>query len=84
MTREQALPYVSFCVDDAMAYRSIDDMPDNARLIGWQCGFEPLFVAVWSYLGVRLSDNEAETIAVDLLEERKWFSDEPQDADYII
>jgi len=30
----------------------------------------PVFIAVWSYLGLRLDDNEAETIAVDLLEER--------------
>jgi hypothetical protein len=86
MTREQALPYVSFCVDDAMGIRSIDDMPDNARLIGWQCGFEPLFVAVWSYLGVRLSDYEAEMLATDLLMERKWFADNdnPSEPDYIL
>jgi len=70
MTREQAIPYISVCVDDALSVRSIDNMPFNARLVAWQCGFEPLFVAVRSYLGVRLSDNEAETIAGDLLEER--------------
>ena len=34
MTREQAIDYVSFCVDNALAERSIDDMPGNARLIG--------------------------------------------------
>jgi len=38
MTREQAVDYVSFCVDDALSERSIDDMPDNARLVGWRCG----------------------------------------------
>jgi len=84
MTREQALPYISFCVDDALAERSIDDMPNNARLIGWQCGFEPLFVAVWSYLRVELDDEEAEELATTLLMERKWFSDGPKAADYII
>jgi len=34
MTREQAVDYVSFCVDDVLSERSIDDMPDNARLVG--------------------------------------------------
>jgi hypothetical protein len=84
MTREQATPYISFCVDDALAVRSIDDMPANARLIGWQCGFEPLFVAVWSYLNVRLDDDDAMSIAMDLLDERKWFSGRPTFPDYII
>jgi hypothetical protein len=90
MTREQAIPYISLCVDDALSERSIDDMPANARLVGWQCGFEPLFVAVWSYLGdtqgrsTRLDDAEAEEIATELLVERKWFSDGLRPADYII
>jgi len=84
MTREQAIPYVSFCIDDALSERSIDEMPNNARLVGWQCGFEPLFVAVWSYLNVELEDAEAEEIARDYLTERKWFAREPTEADYII
>lgn len=73
MTREQALPYVSRCVDDALSDRSIDDMPANARLVGWQCGFEPMFVAVWSMFGDKLSDLDAEEIAADRLEEAGWF-----------
>ena len=86
MTREQAIPYISRCVDDALSDRSIDDMPANARLVGWQCGFEPLFVAVWSYLpDVRLYDDDAIEIAIDRLREAKWFAQgivtEP---DYII
>ena len=87
MTREQALPYISRCVDDALSDRSIDDMPANARLVGWQCGFEPMFVAVWSYLpGVRLDDEEAVEIAVDRLREALWFArnDEPNEPDYIL
>ena len=82
--RKQALPYVALCIDDALSVRSIDDMPDNARLVGWQCGFEPMFVAVWSCLGVCLTNREAESLAVDLLQERKWFSGEPSNPDYII
>jgi hypothetical protein len=84
MTREQALSYVGYCVDDALSERSISDIPANARLVGWQCGFEPMFVAVWSYLDVRLDDQDAEDIATDLLTEKKWFSGEPTSADYII
>jgi len=84
VTKDLALPYVSFCVDDAMAERSIDDMPSNARLIGWQCGFEPMFVAVWSYLDVSLDDDDAAQIAINMLEERGWFSTEISYPDYIL
>jgi hypothetical protein len=82
LTRDQAREYISFCVDDALNERSIDDMPDNARLVGWQCGFEPFIVAVWSYLpGIKLLDVDAEDIATDLLVERAWFSTMGVDGD---
>ena len=89
MKRKDALPYISVCLDDALSVRSIDDMPANARLVGWQCGFEPLFVAVWSYLpGVKLDAEEAEEIASGYLAERNWFARTPAGmptpADYII
>jgi hypothetical protein len=86
MTREQAMPYVSYALDDALSPHDIKDIPANARLVGWQCGFEPLFVAVFSYLDVKLDDAEAEDIARDYLQERKWFTDNdsPPDADYVI
>ena len=84
MTREQALPYVSFGVDDAMAERKPSEMPPHARLVGWQCGFEPLFVAVWSYLDVEIDDGDAIELATDLLVEKKWFAGEQREPDYII
>jgi|KBSMisStandDraft_5_1062788.scaffolds.fasta_scaffold1222250_2 hypothetical protein len=34
MTREQAIAYVSFCLDGALSERSIDDMSGHARLVG--------------------------------------------------
>jgi hypothetical protein len=74
MNREQALPYVAYAVDDALSERRVDEMPANARLVGWQCGAEPLFVAVWSYLGGRLDDDEATDLAIDLLLEKNWFA----------
>lgn len=76
MTKDDAMPYLSYAVDDALSERNIADMPTNARLVGWQCGFEPLFVAVWSYLpDTTLDDTEAEGIAADLLNEKNWFGD---------
>jgi hypothetical protein len=93
MTRDDALPYVGYCVDDALTERRLDEMPADprlVRLVGWQCGFEPLFVAVWSYLpDTALDPAEAEEIAADLLLEKKWFADVTDDgtappADYVI
>lgn len=115
MNREQALPYVSFVVDDSGNGREIGADPhayvrpgnrsrlltDNRTepesmcypsvLVGWQCGFEPLFVAVHSCLDVRLDDDEAEEMAREFLEERGWFAanpgfptDDDHSADFII
>lgn len=84
MNREQAIPYIGYAVDDALSERRAKDMPDNARLVGWQCGFgDPMFVAVWSYLGVPLDDDEAEELAFDLLDEKSWFAGRNIAADYI-
>jgi len=95
MNRSDAIPYVSFVVDDAGCGRELnadphaiireggdDSLPSRerkgfkyaSRLIGWQCGFEPLFVAVHSYLDVELEDTEAEDMAREYLEERGWFN----------
>lgn len=89
MTRADVLPYVSFVLDDALsADHELADVVNNPRavFVGWQCGFEPLFVAVFSYLDVDLDDDEAEDIARDYLLERGWFADASADnhADYII
>jgi hypothetical protein len=85
MTREQALPYISYVLDDALSVHPLSEMLPNATLVGWQCGFEPLFVAVQSYLpDVKIEAGEAEEIASDYLDEIKWFADGPTDADYVI
>lgn len=85
MKREDALKYVGYCVDNALAERKVEEIPYNARLIGWQAGAELMFVAVWSCLGGRVSDDEAEELALDLLEEKKWFDDgQVTKPDYII
>lgn len=96
LTRQNVAEYVSFVVDDAGAARPLGADPhaivreagDAFRypsvLVGWQCGFEPLFVAVHSYLDDELSDDEAIELASDYLAERGWFTDEPTDPDHII
>ena len=84
MDRKAALPYISFCLDDSLNVRELDNMPKNARLIGWQCGFEPLFVAVWSYMGFELDESSAIDIATDYMRERKWFGDNEREPDYVI
>lgn len=86
MKRETAMRYASYGVDDTGAERDFGEAPENARLVGWQCGFEPMFVVVWSYLGVRLDDDEAEDIARDYLEEKGWFANPEDDnaADYVL
>jgi hypothetical protein len=84
MNRSDALKYVSFAVDNALSERSPAEAPANARLVVWQCGFEPMVVAVWSYLGGRLDDEEAGALATDLLDEKGWFEDGPCEPDYVI
>ncbi len=86
INRKAAMAYCSFAVDDSGNPRRLDEIPTTARLVGWQCGFEPLFVAVWSYLpGITLDESDAEELATDLLRERGWFGDAGErDADYII
>ena len=89
MTREQAIPYVAFVVDDAGNGRELGADPtaivrDDSVLVGWQCGFEPLFVSVHSYLNVPVDLEEAQDAARDFLAERNWFgADGPTDADYL-
>lgn len=92
MKRSAVIPYVSFLVDNALSARKCDssEVLPTDTLVGWQCGFEPLFVAVRSYLGDTdgnldiVDESDAEEIAREYLEEIKWFSDESRDADYVI
>lgn len=85
MNRARALPYVSLAVDDCMSERKVSEAPRNAILVGWQCGFEPLFVAVWSGISANALDtDDAVELATDLLVERHWFADGPTEPDYVI
>lgn len=59
-------------------------MPDNAVLVGWQAGFEPMFVAVWSYFGGKIREESAVEIATDFLSEISWFAGPPTDPDWVL
>ena len=62
MTREEAIRYVSYQVDDAHNRREAKpgDVNSDDRLVGWHQGLETLFVAVRSHLpGVKLTDEVA-------------------------
>ena len=89
MDRSSALAYVSYVADDALSFESLSDenrvVLGNAVLVGWRCGFEPLFVAVHSYLGCELTDEEVVEIATDGLKEIGWFADNNiTEPDYIL
>lgn len=68
----------------AIVRESGDRFNYPSRLVGWQCGFEPLFVAVHSYLDVFVDDSDAEEMAQEFLAEIGWFEVEQTPADYIL
>jgi hypothetical protein len=84
MKRSDALKYIGHHVDDA---QSTDEKPVTCRttLVGWQCGFEPMFVAVNSYLPDCIVDeSEAIDLAWDSLDEKGWFDgSESRPPDYV-
>lgn len=85
MTRAQAIPFVAYLLDDALSEHPLSDILPNAVLLGWRCGFEPLFVAVQSYLpDTEVDRDEATEVAVCFLIERGWFVGNPSSPDYVI
>jgi hypothetical protein len=98
LIRVHALPYVSYVVDDAGNGREFEADPHaiirwahestewkySSVLVGWQCGFEPVFVAVHSYLDVEVSSEDAVEMARNYLEEIEWFRPKLAEPDFII
>ena len=75
MTRQDAEKHVRYRLDTAESDES-QALLDKCTLVGWQCGFEPLFVAVYDYvLDCRPTEEDAEEIASGYLSEIGWFSD---------
>ena len=85
-TQAQALlPYVSHVLDTASSPdHTIADIGPGTYLVAWQCGFEPMVVAVVASYTEAMDVDDAEEIARDWLEEIGWFSGEPAEADYIV
>ena len=89
LSREHAKEFVGYVVDDTGCGRIVgDDMHAVVRedhkggfeygsvLVGWQCGFESMFVAVHSYLDVKLDSEECIEMATEYLDEIGWFSED--------
>jgi hypothetical protein len=86
MTREEAVQFVSYLVDDALNRREAkpSDVVSDDRLIGFNQGLETVFVAVRSYLpGVRLTDEVASNLARHHLTEIGWFGEESLEAEFV-
>lgn len=89
LTKPALLRYVSFAVNDAGDAMHIKNQElltallnraplflEQARIVGWTCGFEPMCVLVYSYLpGVTMDEDEAIELAEDYMRERNWFAD---------
>lgn len=84
LTRDQLLPFVLAVIDDSLSVQHTSAMTPLARLVVWQCGFETAVIAVQSYLGVRIDDEEAAEHATDYLNEINWFAGDEREPDYII
>lgn len=88
--KESLRKHVGYIVDDAMhSYEpdvvdrysegsqpaAMDPDMTGAVYVVWQCGFEPMVVAVISYLpGCTVEAEEAAELAIDLLDEKGWFT----------
>ena len=86
MTREEAIQYVSFQMDDAHDRRNAkpSDVNQDDRLVGFRQDLETVFVAVRSHLpGVKLTDEVAKNLARDYLTEIGWFGEESLEADFV-
>jgi hypothetical protein len=87
---DRLLPYVDHIVDDSGNGRMLGSdqhahIKDNTVLVGYQCGFEPMVIAVNSFMdGIKLDDSEAEDLAKDYLLEIGWSNDPDLTADYIV
>ncbi len=86
MTRDEAILYVSFQMDDARDRRHAKprDVTSDHRLIGFRQDLEIVFVAVRSSRpGVILPDDVAKDLARDYLTEVGWFGEESLEAEFV-
>lgn len=69
---------VSYFLDDTLSVVDPYEITDKVVLVCFQCGFEPLVVAVRSYLDVYISADQAIEIAEDYLREIGWLQHETE------
>lgn len=75
---------LTYYVNDAMtawnAREGIRNFHRETRFVGFQAGAELLWVGVVSYLGddILVDVDDATEIAIDLLQEKNWFTDPGQ------
>lgn len=84
LTREQLLVHLHAIVDDSLNVQHGHALRDDARFVVWQNDIRPMVIAVQSYLGVRIDDEEAAEHATDYLNEINWFAGAEREPDYII
>ena len=81
----KAIQHIGYYIDDAQCNERFM-LTKNTVLVGWQCGFEPMFVACHSYLDdAKLTSDDAVEMAIELLIELDWFGgSEPTEPDYVL
>jgi hypothetical protein len=88
MTREEAIQYVSYQLDDVQNWRDAKpgDVNSDDRLVGFlESPGMVVVVAVRSHLpGVKLTDEVAKALARDHLTEIGWFGEESLEADFVL
>ncbi|MBU0564893.1 MAG: hypothetical protein KJ890_15495 [Gammaproteobacteria bacterium] len=87
LNQERFKELTSFVVDDALAEHPVSAIKDrrDVTYVGFDAGFEPMFVGVISYLpGCVVDAGEACEIAIDLLLEKKWFANEADTAPSVV
>jgi hypothetical protein len=91
MTFEEARRHVMYVVDDSLNGRRLGEdihavVKPQSVLVGWHWEPNFMFVAINSYLGVTITNEEAEELATDYLREIHWFTDSEANnaSDYII
>lgn len=84
MTFQDASNYVSFQINDREEELTKPQTLEyeHCSLVGWQCGFEPLFVAIYGHY--ELWNDDAIDIATEFLQARQWFAESATPADYVL
>jgi hypothetical protein len=87
MTRDEALQFVAFLMDDGEHRRKAkaDDVAEDDLLVGFHQLHETIVVVVRSSLpGVRMDEQLAKDLARDYLTEIGWFGEESLEAIFVL